>query len=124
MSVSAAGLLYVAAGAALGGALRYAVNVAFARASFPLATLTVNVLGSLAIGAFAASSARLGIGQTAPVWLFAVTGLLGSFTTVSAFSLATLNLVHEGKRSLALVNIAASAALCLAAAALGYAAAA
>jgi CrcB protein len=123
MVVSAAGLVCVAAGAALGGGLRYAVNVAFARAKFPLATLLVNVTGSFAIGAFAAGAARLGIGHTTPVWLFAVTGLLGSFTTVSAFSLATITLAQEGKSSLALLNVAASVGLCIAAVALGYAAA-
>lgn len=121
MFVSAAGLLYVAAGAAIGGGLRYAVNATFARAAFPFATLIVNVLGSFAIGAFAAVAARQEIGPTTPLWLFVVTGLLGNFTTVSAFSLATTTLAQEGKRRAAMLNIAASLGLCLIAVALGYA---
>lgn len=120
MFASASGLLSIAAGAALGGALRYAVNATFARSAFPFATLIVNVLGSFAIGAFAAHAARLGIGEATALWRFAVTGVLGSFTTVSAFSLATLTLAREGKSGGALLNVAASLGLCLAAVALGY----
>jgi CrcB protein len=124
MPITLAGLLYVAAGAAIGGGLRYAVNAAFARAAFPFATLIVNVLGSFAIGAFAAYALRQDIGAASPLWLLVVTGLLGNFTTVSAFSLATADLAQSGRRSAALLNIAASIVLCLIAVALGYAAAA
>ena len=76
-------------GAGLGGALRHGVNLATGRllgTGFPYGTLTVNVVGSLAIGLLAGYfAARADPGQT---WrLFLTTGLLGGFTTFSTFSL-------------------------------------
>ena len=81
--------LIVFAGAGIGGALRHGVNLAAARMfglGFPLGTIIVNVLGSLLMGLFAGYFAyRTGIPQH--LRLFLTTGILGGFTTFSAFSL-------------------------------------
>jgi len=80
--------LIVFVGAGLGGMARHGVNVAGARLgyAFPLGTLTVNVAGSFLMGVLAAWFVqRTGLPQH--VRLFLTTGLLGGFTTFSAFSL-------------------------------------
>jgi CrcB protein len=83
------GYLIVFAGAGIGGALRHGVNLAAAKLfgyGFPFGTLIVNIVGSLAIGLLAGYFAfRTGIPQH--VRLFLTTGILGGFTTFSAFSL-------------------------------------
>src|SRR3954467_5066648 len=81
--------LIVFLGAGFGGALRHGVNVGAARLfgfGFPYGTLIVNIAGSFAMGLLAGYFAfRPGIGQH--VRLFLTTGILGGFTTFSAFSL-------------------------------------
>lgn len=114
-------LAWVALGSALGGAARFAVSGLVARAigeTFPLGTLAVNVTGSLALGALAA---RADIGAISPaLWQFAALGFLGSYTTVSSFSLQMLGQVRDGQHARAALNVVLSLALCLAAAAAGY----
>lgn len=95
-------LLLASAGGALGAALRYLVNTAFAgpallRAApaFPWATMTVNVTGGLAMG-FLAVLIGERLGGSAEWRAFLLTGVLGGFTTFSAFSLDMLNLVNDG----------------------------
>jgi CrcB protein len=108
----------VALGAGIGGAARHAVTNLCARLfgqALPWGTVSANVLGSFLIGAAGAAWPH-----DAPIWLLAVTGGLGGFTTVSSFSLQTLFLAREGKAGGALANIALSLALGLSAAALGY----
>ena len=85
---------------------------------FPFGTLAVNVAGSLAIGL--AVGLLEGIGQ--PAKLFFVTGLLGGFTTFSAFSLDTLTMWQRGEPVLAALYVALSVILSLAAAFAGMAA--
>jgi CrcB protein len=89
--------LIVFLGAGIGGALRHGVNVAAVRVfgyGFPFGTFIVNILGSFAMGLFAGYFAfRPGIGQH--MRLFLTTGLLGGFTTFSAFSLDTALLVER-----------------------------
>ncbi|HEX6410698.1 MAG TPA: fluoride efflux transporter CrcB [Sphingomicrobium sp.] len=83
------GYLIVFAGAGIGGALRHGVNLAAARMfglGFPFGTIIVNVLGSFLLGVLAGYFAfRTGLPQH--VRLFLTTGVLGGFTTFSAFSL-------------------------------------
>ena len=83
------GYAIVFLGAGIGGALRHGVNLAAARLfgfDFPYGTLIVNLLGSLLMGVLAGYFAyRTGIPQH--VRLFLTTGVLGGFTTFSAFSL-------------------------------------
>lgn len=90
----------VAAGGALGAVLRYLLTAAIgAPGRFPLGTLTVNLLGSFAIGALLATAIR-----DAPAWrLFLVTGLLGGFTTYSAFNEELLELLRTGETRRALL---------------------
>jgi fluoride exporter len=83
------GYLIVFAGAGIGGALRHGVNLAAVRMfglGFPFGTIIVNVLGSFLMGFLAGYFAyRTGIPQH--LRLFLITGILGGFTTFSAFSL-------------------------------------
>ena len=86
---------------------------------FPWGTLVVNVLGSFVIGLFA------GLPAVDPALRrFVTIGLCGGYTTFSSFSLQTLALARDGAWRPVAANIAASVLLCLAAAALGHAAAA
>jgi fluoride exporter len=102
--------LIVFIGAGIGGSLRHGVNVAAAKLfgfGFPIGTLVVNVLGSFAIGLFAGYFAfRPGIGQH--LRLFLTTGLLGGFTTFSAFSLDTALLIERHQYALAVGYVAGS----------------
>ena len=100
--------LLVAAGGAIGAASRYAVNLVTLRlfgTGFPVGTLTVNVLGSLAMGLLVAFFGQRGGPQLAA---FLMTGVLGGFTTFSAFSVDTIMLLHRGDVGLALLYIGAS----------------
>lgn len=109
--------LIVFLGGGLGAAMRHGVNVATARAlgtSFPYGTLTVNVVGSLAMGLFAAYFAFKG--DASQHWrLFFTTGMLGGFTTFSAFSLDAMLLYERGQLGLAALYVVASVAVSIAA---------
>jgi len=95
--------LIVFIGAGLGGALRHGVNVAAARfvgPAFPYGTLFVNVAGSFLMGLLAGYFlVRPGVPQH--VRLFLTTGILGGFTTFSAFSLDTALLIERHNYGLA-----------------------
>jgi CrcB protein len=95
--------LIVFLGAGIGGALRHGVNAGSARLwgfGFPYGTLIVNVVGSFLMGLLAGYFAfRPGIGQHAR--LFLTTGILGGFTTFSAFSLDTVLMVERHAYGLA-----------------------
>jgi CrcB protein len=102
--------LIVFLGAGLGGALRHGANVAAGRwlgSAFPYGTLAVNVGGGLAMGLMAGWFAhRVDPGQA---WrLFLATGLLGGFTTFSAFSLDAVLLYQRGAHDLAALYVIAS----------------
>ncbi len=118
--------LWVAAGSALGGLLRFAVSGLVARVvgeTFPFGTLAVNVSGSFLIGLVAALSAPEGRWMVAPeIRLFLMLGVFGGFTTFSSFSLQTLTLVQDGEWAAALLNVVGSVALCLIAVWIGWAA--
>ncbi|MBR0654212.1 CrcB family protein [Plastoroseomonas arctica] len=105
------GVLCVALGGALGSVARYLLTLASIAqfgVAFPWGTLAINVLGSALIGVVAG----LGIGGE---WrLFLVTGVLGGFTTFSAFSLET-GLLWERSPALAAAYVAASLVFALAA---------
>jgi fluoride exporter len=89
--------LIVFLGAGIGGALRHGVNVGAARLfgyGFPLGTLIVNIAGSFLMGALAGYFAfRPGLPQH--LRLFLTTGVLGGFTTFSAFSLDAALLIER-----------------------------
>ena len=118
-------LAWVVLGSALGGPARYFVSGVVGRGigeTFPWGTMVVNVSGALAIGVLAAAASVHGLLSTPAAWQFAVTGFLGSYTTVSSFSLQTLALVRDGQMLRAGANVLLSVGLCLSAVALGYAA--
>ncbi len=120
-------VLWVALGGALGSAARYWCSGLAARLfgdGFPWGTLLVNVTGSLIIGFFATVTGPEG------KWLvsgnirqFVMVGVLGGFTTFSAFSLQTLVLFEQGEWLRAAGNVLGSVLLCLAAVWFGHMAA-
>jgi CrcB protein len=112
-----ASLLLVAAGGALGSVLRHLVSIAgltLLGAAFPWGTLAVNLIGSAGIGIAG------GLGVQGGWRLLLVTGLLGGFTTFSAFSLET-GLLWQRAPWLAALYVVASIGLGLGAFALAYA---
>jgi CrcB protein len=112
-------LLLVGAGGAVGSALRYAVSGAVAMAAFPAGTLVVNVTGSLLIGLVAGLAESRSL-ISAEAWLFLVTGVLGGYTTFSAFSLETLLLLRGGQTTTAVTSAALQILLGVAAALAGF----
>ena len=108
-------LSLVALGGALGASLRYLAGVAFMRVTgpvpFPVAILTVNVIGSVLMGGFVVWAASRGLTHLSP---FVMTGLLGGFTTFSAFSLETVTLIERGDMGLAGLYVALSVGLSVA----------
>ena len=123
-------LLYIAIGGALGSVSRFLISSAMMQrmssgASFPLGTLTVNGLGSFLIGFFIVLIQHNFAGHPAQDHLrsFVIIGVLGGFTTFSAFSLETLQLIESGLWNKALLNIILSLLVCIIAAAAGMAAA-
>jgi len=117
---SALDWLLVAIGSALGGMLRFWLSGRLSTGAgerFPLGTLAVNVSGCFVIGLVLAAVGTLPTGLAA----LGVTGFLGSYTTVSSFSLQTLQLADDGDRRGALLNIVLSLTGCLAATGLGLA---
>ncbi len=113
-------VLQIALGGAAGAVLRHGVGRALPLqgAGFPLATLLVNVSGSLVMGLLAALMALRWNNQLAPLLM---TGLLGGFTTFSAFSLDTLTLWERGQPVAASIYVAGSVLLSLAAVIAGLA---
>lgn len=115
-------LLLVGLGGAAGSMLRYGLSVGFERVragSLPWATLLVNVSGCFAIGLLA----TLFAGPT-PLRedhrLALLAGLLGGYTTFSAFAWQSVEMARDGKPWLAGAYVVATNALCLGGAALGW----
>ncbi|MBX9932748.1 MAG: fluoride efflux transporter CrcB [Methylobacterium sp.] len=100
--------LLVFLGAGLGGVMRQGVNVASTRlgSGFPYGTFCINVLGSLAMGLVIGWFALRGDGMQAR--LFVTTGVLGGFTTFSAFSLDAVTLLERGETNAALIYVLGS----------------
>ena len=115
--------LIVALGSAIGGALRHGVNVGTARLvgnGWPYGTFTVNLLGSLVMGLIAGYFALRGTASQR--WLlFLTTGILGGFTTFSAFSLDVALLIERGRVTATVGYVLASVALSISALFLGLA---
>jgi len=108
---------WVALGGAIGSVARAWVSTAVTTALggvFPWATLGINILGSAVIGWFAVVGAPDGrFMATDNARAFVMAGLCGGFTTFSAFSLQTLQLIQADATGQALAYVAASVALCL-----------
>ena len=116
--------LWVAIGGALGSVARFGLDgLISARfgATFPWGTLAINVTGSFLIGVFAAYSDPDGRALISPgVRQFLMIGICGGYTTFSAFSLQTLNLVRDREWLYAGGNVILSVVLCLIAVWLGW----
>lgn len=100
-------------GGGLGAALRHAINVGCARAcgtNFPYGTFVINISGSLVMGLIAGYLAFKG--EASQPWrLFLMTGILGGYTTFSAFSLDTIVLYERGEIGLAALYVVGSVVL-------------
>ncbi len=122
--VSATAYLWVLLGSALGGLARYWLGAAITGrlgVRFPWGTLAVNVSGAVAIGFVVARFGEGSLsGLESGVRQLLVFGFLGSYTTVSSFSLQTLTLARRHETALAAANVALSVALCLIGAWGGY----
>ena len=114
--------IQIALGGAIGASLRYAVVLGTTRlvgTGFPWGTFAVNVAGSFAMGVLAVVVVMrrdLGLERYAP---FLMPGLLGGFTTFSAFSFETFELIERGRLVAAAGYVGGSVAVGLAALALG-----
>ena len=110
------GCFLVFIGAGLGGVLRHVTNLASLRLvgpDLPLSTFVVNVLGSLSVGCVAGYFAVRGHGSQT-VQLFLTTGILGGFTTFSAFSLEAALLWERGQVVSCVLFVVASVVLSIA----------
>ena len=110
-------------GAGTGGVVRYGVQrggVVVFGADRPWATMAINVVGSLLIGLLFGWLAAKNVDVTRQK-LFLLTGVLGGFTTFSAFSLDALRLWQSGSSALAAAYVVASVVLALVAVAAGVA---
>jgi CrcB protein len=118
------GLVSVVLGSALGGMARYFISGFVARRigeTYPWGTLFINVSGAFLIGIFGAlAQDDASLFASPDPWLFAVTGFLGCYTTVSSFSLQSLALARDGQGGRATSYVVFSVVLCLVAVALGF----
>ena len=107
-------VLSVALGGAIGASLRFGVGAWTLRVfgpGFPVGTMLVNVLGSLAMGVAAVAMLHRFPGAWGSYAPFIMTGVLGGFTTFSAFSLDALNLIESGRMVNAALYVAGSVVL-------------
>lgn len=114
-------LLAIGLGSFIGGILRYLLSQVIqtkAEFIFPLGTFCVNIIGSFAIGLIFALAAKGDISKE--FQLFLATGVLGGFTTYSAFSNETFSLLRDGHFAYALIYILAIITIGLLATFLGY----
>ncbi|KUF12499.1 fluoride efflux transporter CrcB [Pseudoponticoccus marisrubri] len=103
-------VLQVALGGALGASARYLTGLGLTRLlgkGFPWGTLVVNIAGSFLMGALVVALLHLQGNRFAPLLM---TGLLGGFTTFSAFSLDAVTLFERGQGGLAALYVTASVA--------------
>jgi fluoride exporter len=115
--------LWITLGSALGGLLRYTLTRATLNIDngFPFGTVLVNIVGCFIIGFFGTYTLP-GTRHAVPenIRLFVMVGVCGGFTTFSAFTLQTFDLLRSGAWVRALVNVIASIVLCFLAVAAGH----
>ena len=114
-------ILAIGAGSFIGGIFRYLLSILVqtkTTTNFPLGTLIVNIIGCFFIGIV---FGIFGKGQMSHEWkLFLATGVIGGFTTFSAFSIETFTLFREGNTGYALLYILASVIIGLLATYIAY----
>ena len=104
--------LVVFVGAGIGGAMRHGMNIGVARlmgSHFPWHTLVINILGSIVMGLLTAWFAER-VGAAGHLRLFLATGIMGGFTTFSAFSLDAVLLWERNEHLLAVLYVGGSVA--------------
>ncbi len=109
-------VLAVAAGGAMGAAARYSVAQLAIRwfgTGFPWGTLFVNIAGSLLMGMIFEALTFSRISLPSPLQLFLMTGILGGFTTFSAFSLEAVTMLSQRDYFSALLYVGGSVVLSL-----------
>ena len=114
--------ILVGLGGAIGSMARFWLASAMLRLTgpgFPWGTVLINVAGSLAIGWLAGILAISRANASAGLPAFAMVGLCGGFTTFSAFSLQTVELLRDGRPVAAAANVVVSVLVCVCAALLG-----
>jgi fluoride exporter len=116
-------LLLIGVGGFIGSVFRYAVGGAVQTLShsvaFPYGTLAVNILGCFCIGFLSELVDTRALIST-DTRAFLIVGILGGFTTFSAFGNETMNLIRDGEATLALINVGTQVLLGLGAVWLGY----
>lgn len=116
--------LLVALGGALGSVARFKLSafvlLSYPSLKFPLGTFVVNLLGCLIIGALAGLSERPGF-MSPDIRLFLFTGVVGGFTTFSAFGLETFSLLRRGEILVASSYVSLSVVVGILAVCLGFA---
>ncbi len=121
--MSLASCLVVMLGGAIGTFLRYLVSVLALRISreLPWGTMIINITGSFVIGLFGTLTLASGrFPASENLRLFVMVGFCGGYTTFSAFSLQTFDLIRNGAVTRAALNIVLSIVLCVSAVALGH----
>lgn len=99
-------LMAIGIGGAIGTLLRYSISgldYKFSNGIFPFSTLLVNLMGSFAIGILWGAFEDSAVPPTIRTFMFI--GLLGGFTTFSTFALENFNLIKDGERIIAVMNI-------------------
>ena len=110
-------LLLVGLGGMLGTLLRYLSYAAFGSHSFPYVTLVINIAGSFIIGVVTAMVLK---NTSSDLKLFLATGVCGGFTTFSAFSIETVQMLQQNRNIAALVYVSCSVGLGIVAALSGF----
>jgi fluoride exporter len=109
-------VILVGVGGFVGSVLRYwmsgLAHSAAPTTAFPIGTLAVNVVGCLAIGVISELAEARGF-LTPDMRALLVVGLLGGFTTFSAFANESVNAVRDGAHAIALANVLLSVGVCL-----------
>lgn len=104
-------LIYVGAGGAAGSICRYMVGLAISKSAttpFPIATLSINLVGSFIIGLLFGLAAKGNNWLSDGGMLLLATGFCGGFTTFSAFALENTNLLRNGQTTMAILYAAIS----------------
>lgn len=116
MPINFTNIMLVGAGGFLGSALRFILATWSVRASgiavFPVGTLVVNILGCLVIGFLAGLSEGRQVFNS-EIRLLIFVGILGGFTTFSAFGLDTINLIRDGRIAFGMSNVLLQIGVCL-----------
>jgi CrcB protein len=104
-------LVAVLIGGAIGAGMRYIIGTAFVQRfgpGVPYGTFAINIIGCLLIGIIAEFAKTRAFGITPTVRIFAATGVIGGFTTFSAFAYESVTLIGEGEALISALYVGAS----------------